>query len=283
MPFNEHREWTEVLNPPDGSDPVILIAGDIGEEGGSISATAELLDRVPGALVFALGDNAYDSGTTHELNEHFKPSWGRFKDRMWTCPGNHDYRSAEALPHYQFFGERAGPDKLGYYSLNVGAWHLVCLNSEIKRNAQSDQIRWLKKDLLRNRERPILAFFHRPRFSSGTHGNDPSQIDFWHALFQRNAEIVVNGHDHHYERFEPQDPESNFVARGIREFLVGTGGKSLRRSSKKEKHSVVRIFETHGVLQMTLRRESYEWQFLSVRPGFTDASSRPVAVNVHFQ
>jgi hypothetical protein len=133
-----------------------------------------------------------------------------------------------------------------------------------------------------NRDKPVLAFFHKPLFTSGTHGNDQSQIDFWHTLFQRNAEIVLNGHDHNYERFDPQDPESNFVARGIREFVVGTGGKSLRKSSKKEKHSIVRRFDRHGVLRFTLRPDAYEWEFMSVNGDFVDASTNPVPINVHF-
>ena len=287
MSFDQHRQWTENLGPADGSDPVILAAGDIAERGGKMRETGALVAAAvaasPGALVLALGDNAYDSGTRQELEDHFQPSWGGFKDRLWTCPGNHDYRSADALPHYDFFGTRAGPDRRGYYSLNVGAWHLVCLNSEIARGQGSDQIKWLNEDLRRNKDRPILAFLHKPRFSSGTHGNDASQIDFWHALFQRNAEIVLCGHDHHYERFDPQDPESNFVARGIREFLIGTGGKGLRNSRKKEKPSVVRRFDTHGVLQLTLHKDSYDWTFLAVGSGFVDASSQSVPVNVHFQ
>jgi hypothetical protein len=247
--------------------------------------TSDLIAGMPDALVLALGDNAYQDGTAQEFEDHYRPSWGRFNDRVWTCPGNHDYHSMDEtpFPFYDFFGERAGPDKLGYYSLNVGAWHLVCLNSEISRDQESDQITWLKADLLRNKEKPILAFFHRPLFSSGTHGNDSSQIEFWHTLFQRNAEIVLNGHDHHYERFDPQDPESNFVARGIREFVVGTGGKSLRWVTGIEKHSVVRNDDTHGVLLLTLRPTSYEWRFLAVRPPFTDESSGPVDINVHFE
>jgi hypothetical protein len=285
MAFNEHREWAVNLGPADGNDVVVIAAGDIGEDGGQMMETSDLIAGIPDALVLALGDNAYQDGTPQEFQDHYKPSWGRFNDRVWTCPGNHDYHSKDRtpFPFYHFFGERAGPDKLGYYSLNVGAWHLVCLNSEISRGQGSDQIRWLKADLLRNKEKPILAFFHRPRFSSGTHGSDASQIDFWHTLFQRNAEIVLNGHDHHYERFDPQDPESNFVARGIREFVIGTGGKSLRGVTRTEKHSVVRNANTHGVLQLTLRPTSYEWRFLAVRPPFTDASSRPVNINVHFR
>lgn len=283
MPFNEHRVWTEDLGPADGSDPVVIAAGDIAEEGGEMRATAELIARVPRALVLALGDNAYDDGTPEEFQQHYKPFWGPFQDRLWTCPGNHDYhsRGLNPFPFYDFFGERAGPDTEGYFSLNVGAWHLVCLNSETARDQQSEQIRWLKADLLRHKDRPILAFFHSPRFSSGRHGNDTSQIDFWHTLFQRNAEIVLTGHDHHYERFDPQDPESNFVVAGIRQFVVGTGGKSLREPRRKEKHSIVRL-EAHGVLQLTLHRDSYEWKFIGVNPQFTDASSAPVPINMHF-
>ena len=287
MPFNEHRDWTENVGQEAGGDVIVVAAGDIGDEGGRMQETAgkiaEVLQSAPRAIVLALGDNAYDSGTRDELNTHYKPSWGRFEQNTWTCPGNHDYRSSDALPFYAFFGDRAGPDKRGYYSLNAGPWHMVALNSEIARNQQSDQIGWLKNDLLRNKDKPILALFHKPRFSSGTHGSDETQIAFWHALFQRNAEIILNGHDHHYERFDPQDPESNFVTRGIREFLVGTGGKSLRRSSKREKHSVVRHFDAHGVLRLTLRRDSYDWEFLSIGQTFVDASQQPVPINVHFQ
>ena len=283
MAFNEHREWTEDLTPGDGSDPVVIAAGDIGAENGQMHRTATLVADVPDALVLALGDNAYNDGTTEEFRQHYESTWGRFKDRTWACAGNHDYHSAHIspFPHYHYFGDRAGPDKLGYYSLNIGAWHLVCLNSEIARDQSSDQIAWLKADLTRNAGRPILAFFHKPLFTSGSHGNDRTQIHFWHTLYQRNAEIILNGHDHNYERFDPQDPESNFVTRGIREFVVGTGGRSLRRTSRRQKHSIVRNFDVWGVLQLTLRRESYEWQFRGVGPEFTDASSSPIPVNVH--
>jgi hypothetical protein len=283
MPFTEHRVWSENLGPADGSDPVVIAAGDIAERDGQMRATAALIDRVPGALVLALGDNAYDDGTPEEFRDHYQPFWGPFQDRLWTCPGNHDYNSRELnpFPYYDFFGQRAGPDTQGYFSLNVGAWHLVALNSEIARNQQSEQIQWLKADLLRHKDRPILAFFHRPLFTSGKHNNDPSQIDFWHTLFQRNAEIVLTGHDHHYERFDPQDPESNFVAAGIREFVIGTGGKSLRAPRRPKKHSIVRL-EAHGVLQLTLHPNSYEWKFIGVRPEFADASAAPVPINLHF-
>lgn len=283
MPFNEHRVWTENLGPADGSDPVVIAAGDIAEDGGQMSATAALVARVPGALVLALGDNAYADGTPQEFAQHYRPFWGPFTDRLWTCAGNHDYhsRGLNPFPFYDFFGDRAGPDTEGYFSLNVGAWHLVCLNSETARDQQSEQIRWLKADLLSHKDRPILAFFHSPRFSSGRHGNDTSQIDFWHTLFQRNAEIVLNGHDHHYERFDPQDPESNFVAAGIREFVIGTGGKSLRDTRRKEKHSVVRL-NAHGVLQLTLHPDSYEWTFIGVQPQSADGSNAPVPINMHF-
>jgi acid phosphatase type 7 len=283
MAFNEHREWVGNIGPADGSDPIVIAGGDIAMKNGTMAQTANLITAVPQALVLALGDNAYDDGTREELDEHYDPAWGRFKDRTWTCPGNHDYHSADVrpFPHYAYFGERAGPDLLGYYSLNVGAWHLVCLNSEIARDARSEQIAWLKADLLRNSGKPILTFFHKPLFTSGSHGNDPTQIHFWHALFQRNAEIVLNGHDHDYERFDPQDPEANFVARGIREFIIGTGGKSLREVGRPQKHSVVRNGRVHGVLQLTLRRTSYEWRFLGVKPGFTDFSPAPVPINTH--
>ena len=283
MPFNEHRVWTENLGPADG-DPVVVAAGDIAERGGGMPETAKLITRVPGALVLALGDNAYPNGTPEEFRDHYKPSWGPFQDRLWTCPGNHDYhsRGLTPFPFYDLFGERAGPDTEGYFSLNVGAWHLVCLNSEIARNQASEQIRWLKADLLRHRERPILAFFHSPRFSSGRHGSDKSQIDFWHTLFERSAEIVLNGHDHHYERFDPQNPEANFVATGgIREFVVGTGGKSLREPRRAEKHSIVRL-KTHGVLQLTLHPDSYEWKFIDAQSRVADASAAPVPINLHF-
>lgn len=284
MAFNEHRVWTDNLGPADGSDPVVIAAGDIAEDNGEMAKTGELIASLPHTLVLALGDNAYPDGTSKELNDLYEPSWGRFQDRVWTCPGNHDYHSSHLrpFPHYHFFGERAGPDTLGFYSLNVGQWHLVCLNSEIKRDERSAQIAWLRADLLRHKDRPILAFFHSPRFSSGTHGSDKRQMDFWHALFQRNAEIVLNGHDHHYERFEPQDPESNFVVRGIREFVVGTGGKELRKVTNQVKHSIVRHWTSHGALRLTLHRDSYEWRFHAVTPGFTDASRQPVPINVHF-
>ena len=236
--------------------------------------TARILDTIPGT-VFTTGDNAYASGTAAEYAECYTPTWGRHKDRTWPTPGNHEYRTAEGAPYYDYFGARAGPPGLGYYSYELGDWHIVSLNSNIDMSEGSAQERWLRADLAGRADQCVLAYWHEPRFSSGWHGNAAGPIPLWRALYDAGAEIVLNGHDHDYERFAPQTPDGALDQdRGIREFVVGTGGTGLRPWLLVRPHSEARNNEAHGVLKLTLYGDRYDWEFIPIEgTSYTDAGS----------
>jgi hypothetical protein len=261
--------------PPAGNDPVFVGAGDIADCGSKgDEATAKLLDTIDGT-VFTLGDNAYDDGTASEFQRCYDPTWGRHKARTYPSAGNHDYHTRDAAPYYDYFGDRAGVKGKGYYSYNLGAWHIVVLNSEIKVGKGSEQEQWLRADLSANQSVCTLAYWHRPLFSSGNHGNDTGMKPLWDALYEYGADVVLNGHDHHYERFDPQNPSGRAdPAKGIREFVVGTSGRHLYALKSAMPNSVVRDNKTWGVLKMTLRPTSYEWEFVPVAGStFTDSGS----------
>ncbi|MGE5803537.1 MAG: Ig-like domain-containing protein [Gemmatimonadota bacterium] len=259
------------------ADPgvVFIGAGDIAEctsERDELSA--QILDTIPGT-VFTLGDNAYESGTAAEYADCYAPTWGRHKDRTWPTSGNHEYRTAEGAPYYEYFGARAGTPGQGYYSYDLGDWHIVSLNSNIDMSEGSDQERWLRSDLVGRADQCVLAYWHDPRFSSGLHGNRPATTPLWRALYDAGAEIVLSGHDHDYERFAPQTPDgSRDNERGIREFVVGTGGTSLRPMSQLVSNSEARNNKAQGVLKLTLYAGSYEWEFIPIAgDSYHDAGS----------
>jgi hypothetical protein len=268
--------------PAAGPDPVLVGAGDIADCGSGgpaesvAEATAKLLDGIAGTVVTA-GDNAYSSGTEAEFRDCYDPTWGRHKARIRPTPGNHEYNTPDATPYYAYFGASAGPTGLGYYSYNLGAWHIVALNSNIDAGAGSAQARWLIADLAAHRTTCALAYWHHPVFSSGDHGNDPYMQEIWRILASFGADVVISGHDHNYERFAPQSPDGAADSEhGIREFVVGTGGKSLRSVGSPEPNSEVRESKTHGVLKLTLRPASYTWEFVPIAgKTFTDTGSAP--------
>src|SRR5260221_6245218 len=222
--------------------------GDIADCGPGAAMTARLLDALAGTI-FTAGDNAYDAGTEAEFATCFAPTWGRHLARIRPSPGTHDYVTAGAAGYFGYFGDRAGPAGRGYYSFDLGAWHIVSLNSNVSVAAGSEQDRWLAADLAAARQRCVLAFWHHPRFSSALHGSDPSLTDLWRALYDARADLVVNGHDHTYERFAPQTPSGAADSiRGIREFVVGTGGAPLYSFVRIEPNSEVRYNGGWGVL-----------------------------------
>jgi hypothetical protein len=258
------EEWAQV--------PVLVGAGDIadcGSEGDE--ATAALLDKTPG-LVFTLGDNVYPDGTRQDYASCYEPSWGRHRQRTRPAPGNHDYHSANAAPYFEYFGTSAGEPGKGYYSYTVGTWHVVVLNSELPVEAGSAQEQWLRADLAAHPNKCTLAYWHRPRFSSGPHGSDAAMQPLWQALHEAGAEVVLSGHDHLYERFAPQTPEGAAdAARGLRQFVVGTGGKTPYSVATVAPNSEVRDASTHGVLKLSLEDGAYAWEFLPAQGGtFTD-------------
>ena len=253
-------------------EPVVLVgAGDIANcdvTGGSGAvATAALLDKIPGT-VFTVGDHAYPSGTMKQFMDCYDPRWGRHKARTRPAPGNHDYLTANAKAYYEYFGDSAGPDRRGYYSYALGAWHIVSLNSFIDADRGSAQIKWLRQDLTDNRATCTLAYWHIPVFSSGPHGIDQRasahMLEAWRVLYEFHADVVINGHDHDYERFAPQDPKGKAdPERGIREFVAGTGGGGLYQFKQTRPNSEVRSNRSYGVLKLTLGATDYTWEFVS--------------------
>lgn len=253
-------------------DPVFVGAGDIASCSVSTDeATAKLLDAIDGT-VYTLGDNVYNTGTATEFKNCYNPTWGRHLSRTLPSAGNHDYDTASGGPYYDYFGDSAGPRDKGYYSYNLGTWHIVVLNSEIDVAATSAQATWLKSDLAANPATCTLAYFHKPLFSSGQHGNNTSMRDMWRILYAAGTDVVLNSHDHNYERFAPQNPDGKRDdAKGIREFVVGTGGMTLSGFGSIKGNSQVRNASTHGVLKFVLRDGAYEWQFVPVAgKTFTD-------------
>lgn len=237
-------------------------------------ATARQIDEIAPDAVLALGDLQYSNGT--EFEEAYEPTWGRFKEMTFPVPGNHEYESEGARGYYAYFGKRAGKPDEGYYSFELGAWHVIALNANCPPvggcESGSPQAEWLRRDLEKHPARCTLAFWHQPRFSSGFHGDDEDVADFWQILHEAGVDVVLNGHDHDYERFAPQDPAGRPDPDGIREFVVGTGGKSLRAFEEIEPTSVARTSSVYGVLRMTLDATGYDWRFVPV-PGeeFADA------------
>jgi len=265
-----------------GGDPTIAAAGDIACDSltaGSTTchqaATSDLLVEGNFTAVLTLGDNQYPAGALADFRAYYDPTWGRVKAKTYPAPGNHEYGSSDATGYFAYFGERAGPSGRGYYSFDVGSWHLISLNSEISTAAGSAQETWLKADLAATSKRCTLAYWHKPLFSSGPHGNDPSVRPLWDALYAAGAELVLVGHDHDYERFAAQTPSGSADAtRGIREFVVGTGGKEHYSISSTKPNSQVHNTDTYGVLRLTLHADSYDWRFVpEAGKTFTDSGT----------
>jgi hypothetical protein len=253
---------TAASAPPSG-DPVFVGAGDIASSGSGDSATAALLDKIPGN-VFTIGDNAYNNGTTTEFNNYYQPTWGRHKARTRPAPGNHDYNTSGASGYYGYFGSLAGPAGQGYYSYNVGTWHIVSLNSNISMSGGSAQERWLRSDLAANPKPCTLAYWHHPLFTSGaTHAPSTSTRPLYQALYDYNADVVLFGHNHQYERFAPQNPSGGHdTARGLRSFVAGMGGVDHYSFGTIQANSEARNSDTFGLLKFTLHANSYDWQFV---------------------
>jgi methionine-rich copper-binding protein CopC len=290
------------------ADPVLVGAGDIasctstGDE-----KTAKLLAGIDSTIA-ALGDDAYDTGTSQEFAhcyDNYKlPSegggvfdptrsyyWGEFKARTMPAVGNHEYEdpSGVAQPYFDYFSATNGfqppaapvpNDPVndnnhaltvgeGYYSYDLGSWHVVVLNSNCDKvggcDANSPQGQWLQSDLANNQAQCTLAYFHHPRFSSSGVGNNSAVGPFWKALYDDGAEVVLNGHAHNYERFAPQDPDGKADPDyGISEFIVGTGGKSLNKFNTIRPNSEVQYNAKYGVIKLTLHPDGYDWQFVKI-------------------
>lgn len=262
------------------STPYILIgAGDVAgcADLSGARATAKLLAHNPGT-VFVDGDLVYPDGSLEEFERCYAPTWGRFKARTRPALGNHEYETKKARGYFDYFGSRAGPNGEGYYSYDLGSWHIVVLNTNCSDvpggcAAGSPEEKWLRSDLQRHPARCTLAYFHQPLFSSSEVDNSPEVKPFWEDLYHVGTTLVVNGHAHDYERFLPQDP--NGVAdptHGILEIIAGTGGKDHAHFVHIHSNSVVRDNTAFGVLKLTLYPGRYAWEFIPV-PGFTFTDS----------
>jgi hypothetical protein len=261
---------------PDG---VVLVgAGDIADcNRVEDEQTAQLLDNIPGT-VYTVGDNAYPNGSATSFNNCYEPTWGRHKARTHPAVGDNEYSTSGASGYFNYFGGAAGDPTKGYYSYDIGGWHIITLNSNCSQvggcDPGSPQGQWLQADLAAHPNMCVLAIHHEPLFSSN--GGDLDLRDFWVPLYAAEADIVLSGHRHNYERFDQQNPDG--VAdpgRGIRQFVVGTGGASLSSFDLGiAPNSQVRNDNTHGVLKFTLYQGSYSWEFIPITgQTFTDSGS----------
>ncbi len=254
---------------PASSGAVVLVgAGDIAScSNATDEATAKLLDTIAGT-VFTAGDNVYLDGKAAEFTKCYGPSWGRHRSRTRPAPGNHDYHVSGAAGYFGYFGAAAGPAGRGYYAYALGAWRVYSLNSDVITSAQ---VAWLRSDLAAHPTRCVVAYWHHPRFATlndnGSHGSNADTEPLWDALADAGAELVINGHSHHYERFGP--------IRGITEIVAGTGGAGLDGFSNRVlSNSVVRSSAAHGVVKLNLTATGYTGSFVPVAGArFTDSFS----------
>ena len=263
----------------------VVGAGDIAtcKRLDSAAATAKLIDQIPGT-VFAAGDLAYEKGSPTEFKNCYDPTWGRFKDRTKPALGNHEYVDPTAAGYFQYWGAQAGPAGKGFYSYDLGDWHIVVLNTNcgIKAMGGCDkgslQETWLRDDLAKHPKACILAYGHHALFSSGVfkeHALHPRLRPFWEDLYAAHADLILAGHEHSYERFAPQDPQgSPDPTHGIREIVAGTGGRSHDPLGVPTPNSEVREWKTYGVLKLTLAPGKYSWEFIPVKgETFRDSGS----------
>jgi len=261
---------TIAASPTSSGSAVLVGAGDISLcSNNNDEATAKLLDTISGT-VFAAGDNAYIDGSFTEYTNCYDPTWGRHKARTKPVPGNHEYQTSGAAGYFQYFNNVPS-----YYAYNLGSWRIYALNSEISVSATSAEITWLQDDLAANPSQCVLAYWHRPRWSSGSsHGSSSSMQTLWQVLYNAGAELVVNGHEHNYERFAEMNATGSSTSQGLREIVVGTGGASHYPFGSFLSTSQVHDSSTYGVLKLTLRAGSYDWQFVPIAGStFTDSGS----------
>ena len=266
-------EGVPVLSPAPPASALLVAAGDIAcrprqrpddDDLCAQKTTADLVMGLKPTAVLALGDTQYDDGSPEEYAA-YDASWGKFKNITLPVVGNHEYQTPDAKGYYDYFGDAAGKPSEGWYTTSVGAWRVIVLNSECAEiggcDPESPQGKWLAEQL-DDAPNCTLAAFHRPRFSSGVeHGGDPALEPLWSQLAEGGVDLVLNGHEHDYERFLPHDADGR-VGSGPVEIVVGTGGHSLRPFSRVERGSEVRWDESVGVLAMTLRPDGYDWRFV---------------------
>jgi hypothetical protein len=250
--------------PRTATEAVFVGAGDVDGCGRlEPEYTARILDRIPGT-VFLAGDATYPSGTLANYTNCYGPSWGRHLWRTFAVPGNHDYYADGGASFFAYFGSAAGQAGLGFFSHTLGTWHVVMLNSQAPIGAGSPQYEWLRQDLAASAAACTIAVWHHPLFSSGDNGNSPFVRDVFNLLVQYGADVSLHGHDHSYERFAPQDANGRASARGMRAFVVGTGGYALYKRRQTQANSEVFESNTYGVLKLTLRTGKYDWEFVPI-------------------
>jgi len=254
---------------------VLVGAGDIAgcADLSGAEATAKLIERIPGTI-FAAGDLAYQRGTYEEFQRCYEPTWGRFKARTHPAPGNHEYNGSPGNGYFRYWGKQAGEPGKGYYSYDLGAWHIVVLNTNCGVKGLggcgqgSPEETWLKADIAAHADACILAYGHHALFSSGLiakHAEHPELQIFWQDLHDAHADLILAGHEHSYERFAPQSPEGDpDPEHGIREIVVGTGGRSHSPLGYAKPNSEARDDRTYGVLKLTLSPGKYHWEFIPV-------------------
>jgi hypothetical protein len=248
-----------------------VAAGDLCASSTDCAPTANLIGSINPTTVLTTGDNAYNTGSASDYASYYDPNWGRFKSITKPAPGNHEYDYGNQQTGYFAYFDNPPP----YYSYDVGSWHFISLNGELSASNGSAQETWLRNDLAQHSNMCTLAYWHEPRWSSGYHGGDSYYGTFWTDLYNAGADVVLNGHDHDYERFAPQNPSGALDnARGLREFVVGTGGASHYTFNAPVANSEVRDSTTFGLLKLTLHANSYDWQFVRASGGtFTDSGS----------
>jgi Calcineurin-like phosphoesterase len=251
-------------NPPPVSSSVVNAAGDIGECGFGALQTGTILDSLTGSIL-ALGDLAYMEGSAANFAQCYDPAWGRHKGRTHPVPGNHEYETDRtAKAYYDYFGASAGPRDAGYYAFTEGPWRVIGLNDNIAFGAGSAQMQWLRDELENTRTLCTLVYWHKPLFSSGPNGtaNDGAASKaIWNTLMEFGVDVVLNGHDHEYERFALQDQDGKPTVSGIREFVVGTGGAHSYTPVLAKPNSEIRLSGIYGILRLNLFAASYHWEF----------------------
>jgi hypothetical protein len=275
VPSKKPKTPKHFMTAPKKDKPVFTLvgAGDIawcGDLSGA-EATAKLIKDIPGT-VFAAGDLAYETGSWDEFQNCYGPTWGKFKDRTRPAPGNHEYHASKGNGYFRYWGDQAGDPLKGYYSYDLGDWHIVVLNTNCSARALggcgegSPQEVWLREDLAEHPKACIIAYGHHPLFSSGllaSHAEHPELKAFWRDLYQAHADLVLAGHEHSYERFALQDPDGHRdPENGIRQIVAGTGGRSHTPFYFPHPNSEARNADTYGVLKLTLYPTTYRWEFI---------------------
>ena len=254
-----------VIPAPGPTSTFVNVLGDTGWCGSpALGPLSRLFERFNGDILLA-GDLAYPSGTMAEFRECFEPSFGKFKSRMWASPGNHDYvASVSASAYFEYFGDRSGPNRLGYYSFKAAEWTVLMLNSNVPIGRNSAQYAFVRNTMQQTPTRCTMAVLHHPFDSSGINGPTPSLRDIWELMYNLGGDVVIAGHDHLYERHAPVNTDQRRDdAKGIRQFTVGTGGAPLYNRVRAALNTEI-LIANWGVLRLKLDPALYEWQFIDI-------------------